>query len=298
MSYRIGWFSSGEVHSEEGRRSARELLETVMRAKEDSILDIEISFVFSNIDLGERPYGDKFFKLVESYHLPLLTFSSERFMPAMRKLGKKQSIELYGEVRYDKSVPILEQWRDLYDEVCLDYLGDFERPDLCVLAGDMTIWGKPKCEQYDAINLHPARPGGPKGTWQSVIWEIIRQRAESHGVMMHLVTPELDRGPPVTFCTFQVVGDKYVSYWKQLDEELKTKPLEQIMKEEYETNPLHMLIRKDGVKRELPLIVETIRLFADHIIGLRNKVLYDEKTNTPLTNGYDLTSKINDYLNL
>jgi phosphoribosylglycinamide formyltransferase-1 len=45
------------------------------------------------------------------------------------------------------------------------------------------------------INLHPAAPGGPTGTWQEVIWQLIEGRAVETGVMMHLVTPELDRGP-------------------------------------------------------------------------------------------------------
>lgn len=294
MTYRIGWSSSGEVKSEEGRRAARELLETVMRTKEEGNLDIEISFVFSNIEPGERPYGDEFFKLVDRYHLPLVPLSSERFLPRMREKGKKEYIALYGDAKYDKPSSILQEWRDFYDHACLSpgYLGDFERPDLCVLAGDMTIWGRPRCEHFDAVNLHPAEPGGPKGTWQSVIWEIIKQRARRHGVMMHLVTPELDMGPSVTSCAFPVVGGEYDLHWQQLDEKLKTKSLEQIMEEEYETNPLHRLMRKDGVRRELPLIVETIRLFAKHVVELRDKVLYDAGANTPLRNGYDLTTMI------
>lgn len=292
MTYRIGWSSSGEVHSEEGRRSSRELLQAVMKAKEVGTLDVEISFVFSNIERGERPYGDEFFKLVDSYGIPLVTRSSARFKPEMREEGKREYVALNSDEKYDKPSPILNRWRDSYDNYCLEYLRNYERPKLCVLAGDMTIWGRPRCEYSDAINLHPAKPGGPKGTWQDVIWEIIRQREREHGVMMHLVTPELDKGPPVTYCRFPVVGGEYNLYWQQLDEQLKTKAIEQIIEEEKETNPLHRLMRRDGFRRELPLIVETIRLFSKRVVEFRDKVLYDAGANTPLRNGYDLTTMI------
>ena len=81
MTYSLGWFSSGEVKSAEGRRAARELLSTVIDAKEGGVLNVDISFVFSNIEPGERPYGDQFFQLVQTYDIPLVTLSSARFAP-------------------------------------------------------------------------------------------------------------------------------------------------------------------------------------------------------------------------
>ncbi|MDI6806250.1 MAG: phosphoribosylglycinamide formyltransferase [Candidatus Aenigmarchaeota archaeon] len=291
MTYKIGWFSSGEVKSEEGRKAARELLETVLKAKNEGILDIEISFVFSNIEPGERPYGDEFFRLVNSYGLPLVTFSSDKFAPKMREKGKEELVALHGKLRYDVHTPILDKWRELYDEACLapGYLGDYERPDLCVSIGDMTIWGKPKCEFYDCIALHPALPWGPKGTWQSVIWEIIEKRENEHGVMMLQVTEELDRGPPITYCKFPIVGGEYNTLWQGLDEKLKIRSLEQVKKEEYETEPLFVRMRKDGVEKEHQIIVYTIKLFADRVLEFRNKALYEVKTNKLVVGGYDIT---------
>ncbi|GAH59253.1 unnamed protein product, partial [marine sediment metagenome] len=43
-------------------------------------------------------------------------------------------------------------------------------------------------QRYNMVNLHPAAPGGPTGTWQEVIWQLIENKAEETGVMMHLVT--------------------------------------------------------------------------------------------------------------
>ncbi|NIN00786.1 MAG: phosphoglycerate transporter, partial [candidate division Zixibacteria bacterium] len=79
-------------------------------------------------------------------------------------------------------------WRLDYDREVMARLQEF-RPDLCVLAGYMLIVGPEMCQKYDMLNLHPAAPGGPAGTWQEVIWKLIETGAESTGAMMHLVTP-------------------------------------------------------------------------------------------------------------
>jgi len=59
----------------------------------------------------------------------------------------------------------------------------------------MLIVSEELCQKYDMINLHPAPPGGPTGSWQEVIWTLIQNKADTAGAMIHLVTPELDRGP-------------------------------------------------------------------------------------------------------
>ena len=53
-------------------------------------------------------------------------------------------------------------------------------PDLCVLAGYMLIVGEEMCQRYNMINLHPAAPGGPTGTWQEVIWQLIDSKARGN----------------------------------------------------------------------------------------------------------------------
>ncbi len=172
--YQFGWFSTGRD------KAARDLLQAVQSSIELGEIEAEIAFVFSNREPGESEESDLFFKLVEDYHIPLVTFSYQKF-----KAGKNMP-----DSQQQEGLP---QWRLGYDREVMSQFRDFS-PDLCVLAGYMLIAGKEMCLKYDMINLHPAAPGGPKGTWQEVTWQLIDNRAEETGVMMHLVTPELDQG--------------------------------------------------------------------------------------------------------
>ena len=90
---------------------------------------------------------------------------------------------------------------------------------------------------------------------------------------MHLVTPELDAGPPLTYCTFPIKGGKFDSLWEKLEEKIKRKPLERIKREEGEAEPLFKEIRKEGVRRELPLIVHTLKTLSNKTIELRGQKL-------------------------
>jgi phosphoribosylglycinamide formyltransferase-1 len=80
--------------------------------------------------------------------------------------------------------------------------------------------------------------------------------------MIHRVTPELDAGPAVTYCTFSLRGEKFDRLWKKMEEKLKTRKLNKIQQEEGEREPLFLAIREEQKKRELPLILATLELFA------------------------------------
>ncbi len=166
-------------------------------------------------------------------------------------------------------------WRLEYDREIIKRLGPLQA-DLNVLAGYMLVVGEEMCRQYDMINLHPAAPDGPAGTWQEVIWELIEQRAHTSGNMMHLVIEELDKGPPITYDTFPIHGNDFTPLWKAMDSALKEKPLEKIIREEGEGNPLFLKIRKEGAKRELPLVIQTVRAFAEGRVRLENKEIVAE----------------------
>ena len=219
------------------------MLTVVHDAIKNGFIDAEIEFVFCNRDVGQDPETDAFFELVKSYGLSFVTFSSKSYKPQLRKSD-------------------MEEWRLAYDREVIKGLLPFS-PDLCVLAGYMLITGEELCKNYTMINLHPAEPSGPTGTWQEVIWELLRKKADRTGVMMHLVTPELDRGPPITYCTFPIRGGKFDALWDGLEEKLKSSTLDQIAQNEGEDEPLFSEIRKEGVKRELPLIIQTIKEFSD-----------------------------------
>ena len=268
MAYKIGWFSTGRDEA------AIELLKIIYDNIQNGTLNAELEFVFSDREPGEFAESDKFFEQVNGYGLDLIHFSSLNFDPELRARGRGNP-------------SILEQWRLEFDREVMKLLEQFN-PDLNILAGYMLIVGPEMCSKFDMVNLHPAKPGGPKGTWQEVIWELIQTRAQDTGIMMHLVTPVLDEGPPVTFCQFPIRGGSFEPLWHDLETKLATKALEQIMAEEDESEPYFKLVRDEGVRRELPLILYTIREFADGKVKIegRNIVTAD---GTVLDRGYDLT---------
>jgi phosphoribosylglycinamide formyltransferase-1 len=254
--YKLGWFSTGRD------KAARDLLTVVQRSIALGEIKAEIAFVFCNREPGESKESDLFQKLVETYGLPLICFSSRRF-------------------KADKGL----EWRLDYDREVMNRLQGFDA-DLYVLAGYMLIVGEEMCNRYNMINLHPAAPGGPKGSWQEVIWQLIDSQAEETGVMMHLVTPELDEGPPVTYCTFTIRGEPFDRYWR----EIEGQPVAKIKQRQEENNRLFRLIRKYGLAREFPLIISTLKAFSQGKVGIeKGKVITAD--GKPI-NGYNLTDEI------
>lgn len=259
--YRIGWFSTGRGEGSRG------LLTTIQEGIEKSLIQAEIAFVFCNREPGEAEGSDLFHELIKSYHIPLVYLSSMRFKSQKR--------------RYTPD------WRLEYDREVMRLIEEFQ-PDLCVLAGYMLIVGDEMCQKYDMINLHPAAPGGPTGTWQEVIWKLIESEASETGVMMHLVTPELDKGPPVTYCTFSIRGEPFDKLW----EAIKGLSLDEVKAQQGEDSPLFRLIRKEGFKRELPLIVAILQAFSEGRAKIEGKrVVTADGRVIP---GYNLTAEINE----
>jgi len=164
--------------------------------------------------------------------------------------------------------------------------------DLCVLAGYMLIVGEEMCYRYDMINLHPATPGGPKGSWQEVIWTLIENNSEESGVMMHLVTPELDRGPVITYCTFPITGEPFDKHWQ----EISRRSVAELKKEQGENNALFRLIRQHGLAREFPLIVSTLRAFSKGEIRIEAGKIFDSQRKP--TAGCNLSNKIKEMVGM
>ena len=267
-TYQIGWFSTGRD------KAARDLLQAVNSRIKLGEIQAEIVFVFCSRQPGESAESDLFLSQVADYHIPLISFSYQKF-----KARQGASITNQGGA--------LPRWRLEYDREVMSRLQDFH-PDLCVLAGYMLIVGEEMCQRYNMINLHPAAPVGPTGTWQEVIWQLIESNAKETGVMMHLVTPELDKGPPVTCCTFPIRGKPFDKYWK----EIEGHPLEEIKRGQGENNRLFRLIRQHGLAREFPLIISTIKAFSRGKV----KIMGGEVVNVeerPI-NGYNMTDEINE----
>ena len=142
--YQLGWFSTGRG------KGSRGLLNTVQDSIKSGELDAEIAFVFCSRERGETEATDIFLKMVEDYHLPLVTFSYQKFKSKIAATNTDQT-------------ETLPSWRLDYDREVMARLHGFN-PDLCVLAGYMLIVGKELCQKYNMLNLHPAAPGGPTGT--------------------------------------------------------------------------------------------------------------------------------------
>jgi phosphoribosylglycinamide formyltransferase-1 len=258
-NYRLGWFSTGRD------KAARDLLTVAQRSIALGEIKAEITFVFCNRQRGEAKESDLFLKLVESYGLPLVSFSSKGFKTDQPYLST--------------------EWRLAYDREVMKRLKGFEA-DLCVLAGYMLIVGAEMCRKYNMINLHPAAPGGPKGSWQEVIWQLIESKAESTGVMMHLATPELDEGPPVSYRTFSIRGKAFDKYWQ----EIEGQSIAEIKQTQGENNRLFKAIRRHGLAREFPLIIATLKAFSQGKVRIdKGKVVNAD--GKPIK-GYNLTKEI------
>jgi len=240
----IGWFSTGRDEA------AQQLLQAVQDKSHRGDIDGKISFVFSNREPGEAKESDLFFELVRSYNIPLLCLSHQKFKTAAEE----------------------QEWRIKYDKEVNKKIEPFA-PDLCVLAGYMLIVSEELCQKYDMINLHPAPPAGPTGSWQEVIWTLIQNKADTAGAMIHLATPELDRGPVISYCLFPIKGEPFAEYWRKDNKDM-----------------LFRLIRQHELAREFPLIILTLQALSRGEVGIKDRKVIDAQ-GKPIK-GYDLSAKI------
>lgn len=263
---RLAWFATGA-----GTTSPR-LLRACLEAARSGRLDAAIAVVFVNREPGEDEGSDAYCAEVEASGVPLVRLSDRRFR---RERG--------GEVaRKGEALPA---WRVEYDREVMRLLAPYEF-DLGVLAGYKLIFGAEAATTWDLLNLHPAIPGGPIGVWQDVIWELIATGSDRAGVMMHLATPELDEGPVVTYCTYPIRGPDIDPLWRDVECRLPSEARD----EKGEGLPLFKAIRNAGVAREIPLVIETLRAFADGRIRIHGKRVVD--VDGVAIAGCDLTEEI------
>ena len=91
-----------------------------------------------------------------------------------------------------------------------------------------------------------------------MIWDLIEQGADEAGAYVHLATEDLDRGPVLTYCSFPVRGGEFDGLWRQVE----GRSVEEMKATEGEELPLFRHIREEGVRRERPLVLETLKEFA------------------------------------
>ena len=205
----------------------------------------------SNREPAEAEGSDRFFAQVANYGLPLVNLSSAAFRRA-------------------RSGPFGNH-RDEYDRQAMDLLSPFS-PNICVLAGYMLIVGGAMCRAYPLLNLHPALPDGPIGTWQEVVWRLIETRAGRTGAMIHLATEDVDRGPVVSHCTVPISDGAFAPLW----EDLQGCDLSQVKSQQGEDFPLFQLIRQAEYQREPYLLFETLRAVAEGRVTLAGSQVLDQ----------------------
>ena len=170
----IGWLSTGNGSGSLG------LLKEGIKLHNNKTLNI--NFVFSNREYGEKEGSDKYLDLVKKNKIEAITLSSRRF-------------------KTERGLP----WKDLrvdYDKKVLNSISKFN-VDILVAAGYM-LFSPVICNHFEILNLHPALPDGPNGTWKRVIKKLIESKSKNSGISIHLMTSELDEGPNISFCKFNI----------------------------------------------------------------------------------------------
>ncbi len=147
------------------------------------------------------------------------------------------------------------EWRDAYGRGVRERISKYPM-DLGVLAGYMLIIDPQTCREHDLINLHPALPETYKGTWEEVVGKVVENNDRAYGATVHVCSPELDRGAIIAFDSFEV---------DPLRPQFPTK--EELVKG----------IRGEEVRREAPLLMETIRMIVDGEVTLKAGQVFDRQ---------------------
>jgi len=237
----VGWISTGN-----GEGSLGLLKQGVDLHNERKI---SIEYVFSNRNYGEQKGSDKFIEFVKKNKIKIITYSSKEYK------SQKQS-----------------SWKNLrndFDKEVLYKISDY-KPDIIIAAGYM-LFSPVICNHFKILNIHPALPNGPNGTWKNVIKNLILSESETSGISIHLMTPDLDNGPNISFCEFRIKNKLNLKLWKKINEK----------KEDLETSELFIDIRKKIISHEKALLKKTLEKISNGEIDLRknNSVNLSEEVN-------------------
>ena len=244
---RVAWFTTGRGPGSYGA------LEYTLDAI-DGGLPVEIAVLFVNRDPGEFEPTDRLIAMARARGIPVETLSSVRFR---KERGGKLS----------KPGEPLPAWRLEYDAAVAERLARY-RFSLGVLFGYMLITTPALYDRYVLINDHPALPDGPVGTYQEVIAELMRSGADESGCLMNVVTGDLDRGPVVSYCRVPLRDAASADAWRAWREpRAEGVPIEE--------TALYHEIRRRGVLRERPFLVETLRAIAEGRLTVPSKAAVD-----------------------
>ncbi len=276
---RIGWLSSGRDAA-----ACTLLAEVVRRARRDG-LDLDIAVVFCDHERGEQAASDAFLDLVAELGLTAVTRSSAASWGAWRiaPSGGAPAADIPGAADAAQR----EAWRLAYHDEVAAALEPYG-VELLVLAGYMLVVSAEMCARFAMLNLHPALPGGPQGAWQDVIWRLLAADATETGAMIHLATAELDRGPVVAWCAFPIFGPRWDALWADYRRRRDALGADGVAAAQGERQPLFAEVRRQGERREIPLLYRTVAEFALGHLLVRDGALVGVTDTPPL----DLTADV------
>ncbi|GHA77371.1 phosphoribosylglycinamide formyltransferase [Lysobacter bugurensis] len=129
---------------------------------------------------------------------------------------------------------------------------DAVQPDLIVCAGYMRLLGQPVVEAHRGrmLNIHPSLLPAFKGLRTHE--QALAAGAPVHGASVHFVTPELDGGPVIAQARVPVRGDDDAP-----------------------------ALAARVIAREHPLLVETLRLFAQGRVALQSEHVHLDRAPLP-----------------
>jgi phosphoribosylglycinamide formyltransferase 1 len=270
--FSFGWFSSGR-----GQGSI-DLLTTAHQKMQAGFIPGRIAYVFCDRESGETPAADRFHGVVKSLGLPLITLSS---------------LSLRQKIRHQAGD--VEQARFEFDDQVRRLLAGYD-VEVVVLAGYMLVLSPRLCEHLLCLNLHPAVPGGPQGTWRQVMWQLMETGAREAGAMLHLVTPVLDKGPPVTYCHFSLDGPGFAPLWQAYRGKRRRLSWEDIKAREGDQEPLFAYLRAEELRREFPLILLTLKNLATGRLVLTSAGVRAAGRLVP--DGFDISPEVEEYIKL
>jgi phosphoribosylglycinamide formyltransferase-1 len=261
---RLAWFTTARD------QAALDLLQAAWEKKKEGFYSLSIPVVFVSRERGESQASDGFMDWAEAQGLTIEAFSARRFQPELRKKD-------------------LAAWRVAYDREIGRLLERYQF-DWVFLAGYMWIASPILINKFRIINLHPAPPGGPKGTWQEVIWETLRRRLPEAGAQIHVVTEALDEGPPLTYVTLSLNTTEWAPGWLDLEEKVTRMGWDAVQKQEGEGEPFFSQVRAKELSLEFPLILWTLKTLESGRLGVEDGKVTWEGKRLPL--GYCLNREV------
>jgi phosphoribosylglycinamide formyltransferase-1 len=253
MSLKIGWLTSGED------LNSQKLFTNLHKALQDLKLDVDISYLFSNQQLGKAQKIDQFFTTVRDLGVHLITLPSAEFQ---KKVNPCQT---------EKESP---HWQEEYHRLVMEKISSYP-VDIILLVDYPVAASIEFINTYNIAKFRTALPGGPTGDRTTTIWQLIGTRAMESGMSLSLLN-EYDPiyGVPLTYCSYSIRGDEFAPLWCDLDQKMKSQYLKQIMETEGEGNSLFKAIKEAGEKWEQPLLNLTIQYLSTGEISIKDKLVY------------------------